>query len=434
MTGLTRRGLLRGTLYGAGATASVSALGSCGSITGSVTGADEIQYWTLFTGPDGALMKKMTRTAEKRVPGLKVRTTVLDWGPPYYTKLAMASAGGRSPDVAVMHLTRLAGYAPGGLLDPWDMDLLAEFGLGREDLNATLVKRSLYEGTPYAIPLDTHPYVVFFDRDVLDKAGLLTGNGGLLPFESPQHALELMDRLRRSAGAGPVFGHANDPAMGWRMFWTLFSQTGATFDLTGKRAEIDEDTAVEVVRFMVELGRDSRTLDVPTAIAAFTNGRSPMIFSGEWDMNTYQQTLKDRLGGAPFPTFFDRPAGASDSHALVLPHQQNADPERRRRTHQFVADLVRSGVTWATAGHIPAYTPAVSSRAYAEMRPQIEYAGAARQLALDPPVWFAGSGSDFQTRMSQALQSAIGGSSSAASTVRTMVSQINTLMAQPNPA
>lgn len=434
MTGLTRRGLLRGAAYGAGAAATASALSGCGSIAGSVTSADEIRYWNLFTGPDGELMKSLTRDVEKRVPGLKVRTTVLEWGPPYYTKLAMASAGGRSPDVAIMHLTRLAGYAPGGLLDPWDTDLLAEFGLRQDDLNQTLVKRSLYQGAPYAIPLDTHPFVVFFDRDVMDKAGLLTGEGQLVPFESPRHALELMDKLRRSGGKlGPVFGHSGDPAMSWRMFWSLYCQTGATFDLTGERAEIDEDTAVEVVRFMAELARDSRTMDVQTAIATFAGGRSPMIFSGEWDMATYQSTLKDRLGGAPIPTFYDRPAGAADSHALVLPHQDNPDPERRRRTHQFVAELVRSGLRWAAAGHIPAYTPAVSSAAYARLRPQSEYAGAAKQLALDPPVWFAGSGSDFQTRMSQALDPAIGGSSPAKA-VRTMVSQINTLLAQPNPA
>ncbi|MFC9219851.1 extracellular solute-binding protein [Streptomyces hygroscopicus] len=434
MSGLSRRGLLRGAVYGAGAAVTASALSGCGSLAGSVASADDIQYWTLFTGPDGALMKTITQGVEKRVPGLKVKTTVLDWGPPYYTKLAMASAGGRAPDVAIMHLTRLAGYAPGGLLDPWDTDLLAEFGLKQEDLNPTLVKRSRYQGAPYAIPLDTHPFVVFFDRDVLQNADLLTTEGQLIPFESPRHALELMDRLRRSGGKlGPVFGHTNDAAMSWRMFWTLFSQTGATFDLTGERAEIDEDTAVEVVRFMAELARDSLTMDVQTAIAAFANGKSPVIFSGEWDMATYKSALKDRLGASPFPTFYDHPAGASDSHALVLPHQDNPDPERRRRTHQFVAELVRSGLTWATAGHIPAYTPAVSSAAYAKLSPQSEYAGAAEQLALDPPVWFAGSGSDFQTRMCQALDPVFGGSSPA-SAVRTMVSQINTLMAQPNPA
>ena len=61
--------------------------------------------------------------------GYEATQTVLAWGAPYYTKLAMASVGGRAPDTAIMHASRVAGYAPGGLLDPWDLDLLAENGV-----------------------------------------------------------------------------------------------------------------------------------------------------------------------------------------------------------------------------------------------------------------------------------------------------------------
>lgn len=102
MNGLSRRRLLKGSLYGAGATVLAPALGACGSVTGSVSDADEVQFWNLFQGPDGALMKDITRDIERRTPGLKVRSTVLEWGAPYYTKLAMASmrralAGPRDP-------------------------------------------------------------------------------------------------------------------------------------------------------------------------------------------------------------------------------------------------------------------------------------------------------------------------------------------------
>jgi len=83
---------------------------------------------------------------------------VLAWGTPYYTKLAMASAGGRSPDLAIMHLSRLAGYAPGGLLDPWDTDLLAEFGVTEQDFPAVAWQRSQHRGRLFAVPLDTRAH------------------------------------------------------------------------------------------------------------------------------------------------------------------------------------------------------------------------------------------------------------------------------------
>lgn len=437
MNGPSRRRLLKGALYGAGAAALAPALGACGSVTGSVSDADEIQYWNLFQGPDGALMKDITRDIERRTAGLKVRSTVLEWGPPYYTKLAMASAGGRSPDLAIMHLTRLPGYAPGGLLDPFDMDLLAEFGVRREDLNEAVFKRCLYEGEPYAIPLDTHPFVIYFDRDMMDKSGLLKSDGQPVPFESAAHYLEVAEKLRKDhpGKLGPVFGHVTDAAMGWRMFWTLFNQTTGTFDLSGDRLEIDRDVAVEVVEFMADIVRpDCRTMDLTTAIASFANGQSPMIFAGEWELNTFRTAKKDTLGAAPFPTFFDRPGGASDSHSLVLPHQSGADPDRRRRTHQFVAELLKSSLAWAEAGHIPAYRPVVESKEYAGLHPQAEYAAAADHPVLDPQAWFTGSGSDFQNRMCQALQPTLTGAASARSAVRTMESEINTLLSKPNPA
>lgn len=436
MNGPSRRRVLKGALYGAGATALTPALSACGSVTGSVSDADPIQYWNLFQGPDGALMKDITRDIERRTPGLRVRSTVLEWGPPYYTKLAMASAGGRSPDLAILHLTRLPGYAPGGLLDPFDMDLLAEFGVRREDLNETVFKRCLYEGEPYAIPLDTHPFIIYFDRDMMDRSGLLSGDGQPLPFESPAHYLEVGEKLRKDHGKlGPLFGHVTDAAMGWRMFWTLFHQTGATFDLSGGRLEIDREVAAEVVEFMADIVRpDCRTMDLTTAIAAFANGQAPMIFSGEWELNTFRTAKKDALGAAPFPTFFDRPGAASDSHSLVLPHQSDADPDRRRRTHQFVAELLKASLAWAGAGHIPAYRPVVESKEYAGLHPQAEYAAAADHPVLDPQSWFTGSGSDFQNRMCQALQPTLTGSASARGAVRKMESEINTLLSKPNPA
>ncbi|MEU0693280.1 extracellular solute-binding protein [Streptomyces niveus] len=436
MNGPSRRRVLKGALYGAGATALAPALSACGSVTGSVSDAEEIQYWNLFQGPDGGLMKDITHDIERRTPGLKVRSTVLEWGPPYYTKLAMASAGGRSPDLAILHLTRLPGYAPGGLLDPFDMELLAEFGVRREDLNETVFKRCLYEGEPYAIPLDTHPFIIYFDRDMMDRSGLLRSDGQPLPFESPAHYLEVAEKLRKDhRKLGPLFGHVTDAAMGWRMFWTLFNQTGATFDLSGSRLEIDREVAAEIVEFIADIVRpDCRTMDLSTAIAAFANGRSPMIFSGEWELNTFRSAKKDALGAAPFPTFFDRPGAASDSHSLVLPHQSDADPDRRRRTHQFVAELLKSSLAWAEAGHIPAYRPVVESKEYAGLHPQAEYAAAADHPVLDPQAWFTGSGSDFQNRMCQALQPTLTGSASARSAVRKMESEINTFLSKPNPA
>src|SRR5690625_841464 len=102
----------------------------------------------------------MFASVHKQAPQLRIEPTTLAWGPPSYTKLAMASVGGRAPETAIMHLSRLPGYAPGGLLEPFDLDLLAEFDVQPEDFVPELWSRGQYDGATYAVPLDTHPFIV----------------------------------------------------------------------------------------------------------------------------------------------------------------------------------------------------------------------------------------------------------------------------------
>ncbi|AXK31591.1 extracellular solute-binding protein [Streptomyces armeniacus] len=433
---LPRRRLLRGALYGAAAAAAAPALSACGSVVGSSAVTGGLQFWNLFAGTDGGLMKKMLTQVERRVPELRATSTVLEWGASYYTKLAMSSAGGRPPDLAVMHVSRLAGYAPGGLLDPWDMDTLAEFGIRAEDLNPDALKRGHYDGRPYALPLDTHPLVVYFDREAMDKAGLLDGDGRLVPFDSPEDYLDAAQQLRAVKGKmGPVYGHVRDPAANWRLFWTLFAQTGAEFDISRKPARIDRAAAVRVVRLMHRMmSPECGSMDGASAIGAFANGSSPMIFTGEWDITAFREVEGLDLGASPFPTLLGRPAAWADSHTFVLPHRDDPDPERRRDAHRLVAELFKASFTWAEAGHIPGYLPVVRSRAYGKLSPQSDYAKSAETPALDPPAWFFGAGTDVQSQMSQALQSALGGGTSADETVDRMTDAVEFSLGKPNPA
>ncbi|HIY23221.1 MAG TPA: hypothetical protein H9837_02780 [Candidatus Brachybacterium merdigallinarum] len=124
---LTRRRLLAGTgVLGAGA----ALLSACGS--SSSTGSGTVTLWDLFSGADGANMRTMVADVEAAHPELSADITTLAWGNPYYTKLAMAASSQSPPDTAIMHVSRMPGFAPGGLLEPWDLDRLAQVGLTQD--------------------------------------------------------------------------------------------------------------------------------------------------------------------------------------------------------------------------------------------------------------------------------------------------------------
>src|SRR6476660_6648221 len=151
------------------------------------TGADalassartRVRYWNLFQGGDGTNQVAMVDAFRKEHPDIAVKDSTLTWGGPYYTKPAMAAAGSRAPDLAVMHQGRVPGFAPGRLLDPWDMDLLTRYGVREADFNPVLWKRGIVDGKLYALPLDIHVQLNFYRRDVCKKAGLLDADGRL---------------------------------------------------------------------------------------------------------------------------------------------------------------------------------------------------------------------------------------------------------------
>ncbi|MFC0495903.1 extracellular solute-binding protein [Streptomyces mutabilis] len=437
--GLSRRRLLRHTMATAGALLAAGPLSGCAS-PASASGASSLSVWDLFQGGDGMLMDEMIEAVSKGAlgaEGFEVDRTILDWGPSYYTKLAMSAAGGRASDVAAMHLSRLAGYAPGGLVDPFDLGLLAEFGVTAEDFTPAVWSRTQHAGNVYAIPLDVHPFIVFYDKKAAERAGLLAPSGELAPMGSPEALLEAGKALAEATGeAGILFGHVTDTAQNWRLFAGLYAQTGAEFGLPdGGPPAIDVDSAVRVVTLMTRLF-DGKTnpnnLDYNGALAAFTDGRGGMAMLGEWELPTLQKSGLD-LGAAPFPQVFDRPAVYTDSHSFVLPHQDDPDPARRREAHRYVAQVLRQSLTWAAAGHIPAYQPVLAEPEYAGLQPQSSYANAAEVAVLDPPNWFAGAGSNFQNRMCQPLQSALLGDTTAEKAVRQMIREADTLLRQPNP-
>lgn len=437
-SGVSRRGFLQAALVGAGGVALGGALAGC---TSSAAAGDRttVRIWDLFSGADGERMQGMQAEAMRAHPDIAVESVTLAWGSAYYTKLAMASSGGRPPEAAVMHMSRLAGYAPGGLLEPFDLDALADLGIREENFAPAVWERATYEGELYALPLDTHPFVTFYDPGIADEAGLLGADGKLVEITSADGFLDAGRAMAEvTGGTGMAFGYLLDTAQAWRLFWGLYAQTGAGFELTpGRPAGLDERAAAEVVEFMQAMLDGTvapSNQDYPGAIASFVTGRSGLIVSGEWELPAFQDAIPE-VGGAPFPTLFGTPANYADAHAFVLPRQAFPDARRRDATYRVLANLLADGgLTWAGAGHIPAYEPVQAEPEYRELSPQRDYAAAGEIVVLDPPVWFAGAGSDFQARVCDAMSTALQGRASASTAVTRMLGEMDRFLQTPNPA
>lgn len=437
--GLSRRSMLLGSAALVGGAFVATGLSGCapGAVTGSGTDVAQLKFWHLLSGGDGIKMSALIDQANEQNPEFHATQTVLAWGTPYYTKLAMASAGGRAPDVAIMHASRVPGYAPGGLLDPWDVDKLASYGVREQDFAEAVWKKGFNGGDLYSVALDSHPFILLYNTDIAAQAGALGPDGKLVEITSPEQFLEVANAMQQVTGKhGASWGYLNDGAQLWRMFYTFYKQQGADMVLKeGGTVEYDEQAAVTALEFMQQLtdGTAMATAsDIQSGIAEFVSGESGMLFTGVWEVPS-AENAGIPFDGSIIPTLFGTPAVYADSHAFVLPRQSEVDDVKREDVYKMVSTILKDSLSWAAAGHIPAYLPIVESPEYAELRPQANYAEAADYLNYDPPAWFTGSGSDFQTYFLDSIQSVILAKDDAADGMRRFVARVNTQLSRPAP-
>ncbi|MFJ4562732.1 extracellular solute-binding protein [Streptomyces caelestis] len=409
------------------------------------TGADalaadadtRVRYWNLFSGGDGYNMIAMLDAFRKTNPDIAVKDSTLQWGSPFYTKLAMAAAGNRAPDLGVMHLGRVTGFSPGRFLDPWDVELLAEYGVREADFNPALWKRAVIDGKLYALPLDIHVQLCFYRKDVLKKAGLLGDDGRIVPVTSADEWFDVLKEAKKATKKGlqTIGMWSTDQNFQWWFFVAFYTQLGGTwFNAANTEVTFDTGKATQVLEFLRRHITDGYSNPRFAGLAGaeqFVNG-SPFVWEGNWSVPVYSGAKVD-YGATPLPPVFGKPATHAESHAFVLPHQSDRGGATNEAAHRLAAYVVRHARQWAAGGHIPAYTPTLSTAAYKALNPQSEYVSAMDHQATEPKVWFAGSTGILAQRVGPIVVASTMGSTKPETAARRMQGALTQLLAMKNP-
>lgn len=439
--GFSRRDLLRGTALAA---LGMAAAGGCASplvqgVSGAGAGRSQLTYWNLFSGGDGVRMDAMESYYQRTHRSTDLSAVTLTWGNPYYTKLALATLGDRPPDVAVSHLTRMRTLAQAGLLAPFDEDVLAQYGMTADKFTPKAWEGAHIDGKLYAIPLDTHPYVLYYNTDVCKKAGLLKPDGTLKDLRGPDDFVDALAAAKKVTGEwGGVKGVNSDPATCWRWFATLYWQLGGEILAdNGSKIVLDEAKAIKALEFQQELTVKRKLMPAvindPGTVALFSTGKAGFLLDGEWDVTTYQ-AAKTPFSMTPIPNIFGGPyVCQADSHTLVLPRNAKRDEERLDLSLTFIRTLLGQSYTWAEGGHIPAWLPVQDSPQYRALKPQSDYASAAYSAQYDPAAWYSGSGSDFENVVGDAVSAVEAGQMSPEQGYAEMHSGLTTYANTPPP-
>lgn len=348
-------------------------------VAASAMAVTEIDYWSVFTGGDGAVMQGMVDAFNASQDEVHVNHTPMTADDLYQKIPLTVQTGTGIPDVAVVHIERIPDFVAKEMLYPYDMDLVAEAGIKPENYNQAAWERTDIDGEHYGIPLDVHGYVTYINKDLFDQYDLNEFVAdGYITFDEIR---ALGDKARAGGYTGQIFD------LGWMRAQLLgyYAQLCDGHKLTddGVNLSLDKDAMKKVMETMKSLYEDGYTTQK-------TDDYSSMFYGGEllvWSEGIWMKAAAVDAGVnfEMYPSVCFDPATCKNwmsSHNFV----QFADEERTEEEDLAVAKFINfmgeNSLTWAKdAGQVPAHVSLNSVAEYTSM-PQAFLSDPARENEL----------------------------------------------------
>jgi multiple sugar transport system substrate-binding protein len=305
-----------------------------------------IEMWSPFTGGDG---DEMTALAERFSSENPCNITVTHVAQPEYVqKLEAGAAAGQLPAMTAVRATNVAQLAARNVLKPFGPEAMAVLG---EDLAGDFPEAiwsiGEFRGERYSIPLDVHPLMMYYNKDLFAAAGVEE------PGAEPWTSAEFEDALAKLEASGVIPLSLGTNFQAEALFQALIRQYGGSLtDEAGATATYNSEAGVKALEKIKEL-RDKYTPDVAGTgdpeVNLFKSGEAAIVFHGPWWISDLQKL--PFTGFAPLPTIGDQPATWGSSHQLAL---TTDDPATQAAAAVWIKWLSDNSAEWAKAGQIPA--------------------------------------------------------------------------------
>ena len=352
-----------------------------------VGGEKELMFWSLFSGGEGDVMISFVENYNATNPEYTVRNVPLDWGE-YYTKLTTAVAVGKGPDIGISHLAKLPELYDLGVVTALDAAGEA-IGFDWGMVNQNNLAACTIDGAKYAVPLDTHPNVLYYNKDLLKD--FLNEDGSLT---MPTGAAEFSEWLGKVQAAMPEGKYAlSFPTTGddpFRLWWGFYFQNGGTPIVTSDLdITIDKDKTIEVLEYM-KTWYDAGyiPLNLSDYIQYFTAGNTALCIGGVWNTYTVEHVEGLNFGVTLTPHCFGGESDYAiwgDSHTFIVPMKASHTDAQVQGAMKFFDFASKNSLYWANAGHVVANTAVVESAEYAAMPYRADYKDAANYVVYFEP-------------------------------------------------
>jgi ABC-type glycerol-3-phosphate transport system substrate-binding protein len=370
----------------------LTALAGCGSGgSASDSGQNVTVNWWTWDPNQAAAYEQCLPGFEKVNPTIKVKVSQYNVSD-YFTKLTSGFVSGDAPDAFMNSVTYLQSYASQGQLAPLDKYISRDkVDLGQYSIGASAWRYQ--DGKQYALPMDWATGVLYYNQDLLAKAGYTPGDvdaltwtydGGGTFWKMIKHLTVDKNGARGdqpgfNAARVQTYGAGNlestgDPfgqnAWGW-----LLPNDGINIPDTNQWATVFNYAdpkvvkAVQLVRGLTNDGFAPKLNQFTTAdTQQLGSGSVAMVVGGTWEASTFASLPNIKVGVAPIP------AGSAGKRALMTNSNGNniwAGTKHMEQTWKWVSYQESEACQTTAAQHNGSFFPSIAASMDALAKKQV---------------------------------------------------------------
>ncbi|KKI92386.1 sugar ABC transporter substrate-binding protein [Bacillus sp. SA1-12] len=339
----------------------VMALSGCSSSSSSSGSAkNEIVYWNPFTGPDGENMKQIVNEYNKTNPKFKIKNVSIGADDMYAKIPTVVNSGKGIPDLTVVHAERIKQFVGNDLLLPYD-DLLADHPeIKAENYVPAGWNIGEIDGSRYSVPLDVHSFVMYYNKDLLEKYAPTALDDNVVTFDEVREAGE-----KSSKDGIKAIG------ITWTrpMFLSIYNQLGGDITSDGETPTLNTPEAKEALELLKGLVDDKiANKDGEDPGQLFKSNKAIFYPEGIWMQNSLNEVEKLNWGLTSFPQVSpDKIVNWTSSHQFVMFKDENRSDEKVKGMLDFLDYVRENSLPWAKAGQNPAALATLENPEFKEL-------------------------------------------------------------------
>ena len=335
----------------------VNALGECD---------DPLVLWHGLTGTDGAVFAVMLEDFVAANPDVCLNAEGYAWDT-FFQKYPTAVAAGSPPDMVIFHAAEVNQMAAQGLMMPMEELMYSDGTMNKDDFNPAVINAITYNGDTMAVPFDDHGWLLWYNRQLIEDAGLDPDN---LP-QNGDEFIEWAQMLTTDVnGLHPNeegFDPENVDVWAMEFTWprytiptTLWQFGASVMNEDATQATLNSPEAIAAVQYWHDLMYKYHVAPpaVPGKLWAgdlYANNRLVFMWEGTWTGGF----MKDNpdvaaLTGVAFINSLapdGKQAVKLDSHIMAVP--AGVDEDGANKAKALMTYLADNGAFWATSGQVP---------------------------------------------------------------------------------